>query len=193
VRVSPLPDELRWDVEPASWVLDAGALTVTAGPRTDLFVSPGGAPPVLNASRLLTRLEGDFVCGARVRVDFASMFDAGVLLLWRDEGHWAKLCLEYSPRCVPTIVSVVTQGASDDANSFPVDGSETWLRIARLGQAFAFHASTDGMDWELIRHFRLDADQVGFLAQSPTGDGCTVTFDRIFHAGERLGDLRSGV
>jgi len=73
-----------------------------------------------------------------------------------------------------------------------VDGAEAWLRIARLGRAVAFHASTDGTVWQLIRYFELTAGRVGFLAQSPTGEGCTVTFDRIFHAAERLADLRSG-
>jgi uncharacterized protein len=195
VRVASLPGELRWDVEPVSWAVDDGALTVTAGPKTDLFADPRGAPPTLGAPRLLTGLEGDFLFGARVRVEFASTFDAGVLLLWRDDANWAKLCFEYSPQAVPTIVSVVTRGISDDANSFPVAGAEIWLRIARLGPAFAFHASTDGVYWQLIRHFGLEADhqvEVGFLAQAPTGDGCTVTFDRIFHVPERLADLRSG-
>jgi regulation of enolase protein 1 (concanavalin A-like superfamily) len=192
VRIAPLPGELSYDVEPVAWALDGGALTLTAGPRTDLFVDPGGAPAVLNAPRLLTGLEGDFLFGARVRVEFAGTYDAGVLLLWRDDAHWAKLCFERSPQAVPTIVSVVTRGASDDANAFTVDGAEAWLRIARLGRAVAFHASTDGTVWQLIRYFELTAGRVGFLAQSPTGEGCTVTFDRIFHAAERLADLRSG-
>ena len=34
------------------------------------------------------------------------------------------------------------------------------MRIARLGQAFAFHASTDGQYWQFIRHFALDAPPV---------------------------------
>ncbi|WP_208867453.1 DUF1349 domain-containing protein [Streptomyces himastatinicus] len=34
---------------------------------------------------------GDFQLSARVSVGFSSTFDAGVLLLWIDERHWAKL------------------------------------------------------------------------------------------------------
>jgi regulation of enolase protein 1 (concanavalin A-like superfamily) len=93
------------------------------------------------------------------------------------------------------IVSVVTHGASDDANGFVVDGTQVWLRVSRLGPAFAFHASTDGAAWHLIRHFPLDVGpqaSLGFLAQSPTGAGCTVTFDDIRVAPVRLSDLRSG-
>ena len=168
-------------------------LTLTAGPRTDLFRDPGGTEPVLNAPKELWRVDGDFVLGARVRVELAATYDAGVLLAWADDERWAKLCLERSPQGVPTIVSVVTRGVSDDANGFAVDAGESWLRLSRLGPALAFHASTDGAYWQLVRYFELDAGEVGFLAQSPTGEGCTATFDRIFLRAEWLADLRSGV
>ena len=62
----------------------------------------------------------------------------------RATSSWAKLCFEYSPQREPMVVSVVTRGLSDDCNSFVVDGATVWLRIARVGSAFAFHASTDG-------------------------------------------------
>ena len=117
-------------------------------------------------------------------VDFAARFDAGALLLYVDDGSWAKLCFEYAPLKVPTVVSVVTRGLSDDCNSYPVEGNSTWLRIARRGGAFAFHSSTDGESWQLVRHFALAPAAeiaVGFLAQSPEGEGCTATFDSIRH------------
>jgi hypothetical protein len=48
----------------------------------------------------------------------------------------------------------------------------------------------------MIRFFRLHddstRDRIGFEAQSPTGEGCAVTFDRIRFAPERLADLRDG-
>lgn len=58
----------------------------------------------------------------------------------------------------------------------------------------AFHASTDGRTWQLIRVFGLGdtAPEVGFEAQSPTGDGCTVTFEEIRHHPGLLADLRDG-
>jgi hypothetical protein len=116
-------------------------------------------------------------------------------MLHADDRRWAKLCLEYSPQEEPTIVSVVTSGSSDDANAFVVPGDQAWLRIARLGPAFAFHASRDGRRWQLVRYFRLDGGdepRVGFEAQSPLGDGCVVTFDEIRFEAGRLTDLRGG-
>jgi uncharacterized protein len=172
------------------------SLSMTAGPATDLFVDPQGGPPKLNAPRLLARPAGDYQLSARVTVDFAATFDAGVLVLYAHDGAWAKLCFERSPQGEPTVVSVVTRGVSDDANAFVVEGSRVHLRVSRLGPAHALHASPDGLDWRFVRHFSLepaDALAVGFLAQSPTGAGCAVRFDHIVYLPERLTDLRTGI
>jgi uncharacterized protein len=193
VRIPAVTAAFRWDAAPERWSLDGGALTIVAGGVTDLFVDPQGAAPRLNAPRLLGRIDGDFQLSARVTVDFRSTFDAGVLLLWAAERAWAKLCFERSPDGRPLVVSVVTRDVSDDANGFAVDTDHVWLRVSRLMPSFAFHASTDGRRWDLVRHFALDGDpDVGFLTQSPTGGGCAATFDEIDLSNERLADLRSG-
>jgi regulation of enolase protein 1 (concanavalin A-like superfamily) len=193
---STTPSPLAWEPEPVEWRADQGSLAVETGPETDLFVNPGDGRETLNAPRLLGRVEGDFMLSARVSVAFRSTFDAGVLLLWSSARSWAKLCFELSPQGEPMVVSVVTRGASDDCNSFVVDDGDVRLRIARLGSAYAFHASTDGAVWRLVRHFALEPDvepRVGFLAQSPLGAGCSVRFDQISFTPDRLDDLRSGV
>jgi regulation of enolase protein 1 (concanavalin A-like superfamily) len=196
ITIAPLPMALRWQARPARWnIADDSVLTLAAGARTDLFIDPQGAAEMLNAPSLVGDTTGDFLFSARVTVDFAATFDAGVLLLYAHDRAWAKLCFEYSPQRQPMVVSVVTRGVSDDCNSFVVDGNRIWLRIARLGRAYAFHASTDGTYWQFVRHFALDAADTiaaGFLAQSPTGDGCAATFESIRFAPASLGDLRSG-
>src|SRR5437764_9627418 len=103
-------------------------------------------------------------------------------MLWKDDRTWAKLCFEYSPQGEPMVVSVVTRGVSDDCNSVVVKGDAVWLRIARIGKAYAFHASMDGSSWSFVRHFALGSDEdpeVGLEAQSPVGEGCTVRFPEI--------------
>jgi uncharacterized protein len=169
-------------------------LTLEAGPRTDLFRDPQGADPQLGATReLVDTPAGDWTLSARVQADLRSTFDAGALILWADEHTWAKLAFERSPQGQGMIVSVVTRGLSDDCNSTVVDGDAVWLRIARVGEAFAFHASADGERWDFVRHFALDGDpQPGFLAQSPTGEGLVATFSDIRLERIRLRDLRSG-
>ena len=197
VTIDAVPLALRWLAKPRGWSgPDGASLQVTAGPRTDWFADPQlSAEPTLNAPALVGDASGDFLLSARVTVDFADTYDAGVLVLYASDTSWAKLCFEYSPQREPMVVSVVTRGVSDDCNSFVVEGTSVWLRIARVGPAFAFHASTDGGTWRFIRHFALEGGaepSVGFAAQSPKGEGCAVTFDRIAYEAVRLGDLRSG-
>ena len=198
-----------------SWRVDeaTGTVTVAAQAHTDIFIDPGdgsanggpdlgtgmslNAESMLNAATLLgVPPDGDFQFSARVTVDFASTFDAGVLLLWLDERRWAKLCFEFSPAGEPMIVSVVCRGVSDDANAFVVPGRSVWLRVSRIDRVYAYHASLDGKAWQMVRVFALadetSGDRIGFEAQSPTGDGCSVTFDQIRFLPERLADLRDG-
>jgi uncharacterized protein len=196
ITLAPLPFALRWRSTPRDWSHANGVLTVEAGAATDWFVDPAGrSAPIVNAPALLGEVTGEFMFSARVEVDFAATFDAGVLVVHADDESWAKLCLERSPDGEAMLVSVVTRGASDDCNSTVVDGNAAWLRISRLGLAFAFHASADGASWSLVRHFALPAAEtlaVGFLAQSPLGDGCRARFDSIVFEPRRLSDLRSG-
>jgi len=187
----------RWNIEG-----DPARVMVLAGAHTDLFVDPRAstqfdAKTFLNAATLLgTPPDGDFQFSALVRVAFAATFDAGVLLVWFDEHHWAKLCLEYSPEREPMVVSVVNRGVADDANAFVVPGESIWLRVSRVDSVYAFHASDDGEKWRLVRAFVLDAPgatlRVGFEAQSPTGAGCAVSFNDIQFDRVGLADLRDG-
>jgi len=194
-----LPFDLAWEVDPDDWELSpTGALSITAGPRTDLFIDPAFQDPVkptVNAPRAMGRGEGDFQFAVRVEVHHAATFDAGVVLAWVDADHWGKLCFEYSPLGEPMIVSVVTNGVSDDCNSFVVYGSVVWLRLSRSGGTFAFHASLDGTRWQMIRYFTLPAGPsvlIGLEAQAPTGDRCTATFSDFRYVPAPLANLRDG-
>jgi regulation of enolase protein 1 (concanavalin A-like superfamily) len=195
----PFPLEPAGSPPPGCRVVH-GVLTLTAAAGTGLFIDPSGSAleHFPDAGRFAgLPPAGDFTLAAQVSVEFASMYDAGVLLLHARERHWAKLCFEYSPQLLPTAVTVVTRGTSDDCNSFEVDGNSLWLRITRSGAAWAFHASADGTWWRLLRYFALGGDaaelvRVGFLAQSPTGQGCAATFDHITFRPGAPENLRDG-
>lgn len=178
-------------------VVSDGALILTSGAKSDLFIDPAGEEGARPDVGRLTGLPGDrdFMLAARVTVRFGSVFDAGVLLLYLSERRWAKLCYELSPQRTATAVTVVTHGTSDDSNSFETAGGPLWLRITRSGRAWAFHASENGTWWRLLRYFTLgeaSGARVGFLAQSPTGPGCTAVFDEIAYKPGGPADLRDG-
>jgi regulation of enolase protein 1 (concanavalin A-like superfamily) len=193
--VAGLPGPIEWQNSPVDWKTDkAGNLTITAGKSTDWFVSPIDGARRENSPRLLFQPADDFVLSARATVDFRSQWDAGVLVLYVNDNTWAKLCLEMTVEKHPAIVSVVTQGLSDDNNSIAVPGNSVYLRIAKAGQAIFFYASEDGRDWKIIRAFSFGPGakvRVGFSSQSPVGDGCTTVFDQIGYLAKRV-DLWTG-
>ncbi len=190
-----LPAPAQWTHSPTTAFLEGDTLTIGAGPQTDLFTDPQGAPRKDDAPRLLFAPDAHFTLSAHVGVNFASTFDAGVLLLWVDAAHWAKLCFEFSPQGEPMVVSVVTNGLSDDCNSVALARRDIFLRITRLNPAFAFHYSEDGVVWRLVRYFTLRQEEglaVGFSSQSPTGEGCRATFGSVRYTPEAVTELRSG-
>lgn len=182
-RLAELPQPLEWQHAPLSWQSGGPAtLSLTAGPHTNWFQSPTGDGGDDNSPRLLFQPVGDFVLSARLDVDFEKQWDAGALVLYLDPTHWAKLCFEYSIEGKPTIVSVVTQGLSDDNNSFPLASHTAYLKIAKSGQAIFFYASADGQHWSIVRSFsfgKWTAPKAGFSAQSPVGLETHVRFSQI--------------
>lgn len=195
INISNLPHSLHWLNQPESWDLSPeGQLTITSPAKTDWFIDPQGAVNVSNAPVLLFLTSGPCLLSAQVTANHVSTYDAGVLMVYESPLAWAKFCLELSPQGLPTVVSVVTKGVSDDCNAFAVNGP-VYMRVSRLEQAYAFHVSQDGNKWNLIRYFRLEDNknaQMGFLAQSPTGSGCTVSFGDIRFEERLLADIRSG-
>lgn len=199
VTLPSLPQPLRWLVpSPSFRVSTAGTLRMTAGPRTDWFIDPGGGVAQRDAPALVMAAQGPWQLQATVSAEHRATFDAGVLFVHVDDERWAKLCLERSPQDQVMIVSVVTRGRSDDCNSIPVARRRVRLRISALQRAFAFHWSPDGETWHLVRSFWLGDEaphvaSVGFIAQSPMGEGCDAEFRDIRFTSTLLDDLRSGL
>lgn len=196
-RIPGLP-ELAWTSTTGTAAYDAesGALTLTSEATVDWSNSSLGGPQELGATALAFEAPARFTLEARIAVvNERSTFDAGALVLWVDGDHWAKLCFEQSPQGQAMVVSVVTNTWSDDVNSTPVAADSVWMRISRVGEAWAFHSSADGASWDFVRIFRLHTDapvRVGFLSQAPVGPPCVARFDEIVLGATPPDDLRDG-
>jgi len=105
------------------------------------------------------------------------------------------LSFELSPEKQTTMVTVVTQGFSDDCNSVPITGDTVYLQIARTGSTYVFYYATDGENWRIVRTFRLEATapvSVGFEAQSPAGTGATAIFSDVHHTPKKISNIYTG-
>ena len=194
----PFLPPLSWTGDPGIATIDAesGSIELTAAAGVDWSNDALGGEGQHRATALVFEAPAQFALSARVTIDHErTTFDAGALVIWADADHWAKLCFEYSPQGERMIVSVVTNGYSDDCNSSVVAADSAYLRVTRTGSGWVFHDSTDGDSWRFVRLFRLDTDapvSVGFLAQAPFGDRCVATFDHIALSEQIAGDFRDG-
>ncbi len=197
ISIASLPNPLRWHGVPQNWSLEPdNKLSISAGKQTDWFLDPGGSVNVLNAPALFAEVRQPCMLKALVTSNASATFDAAVLAVYQADDQWAKLCFERSPQAELTIVSVVTKGTSDDYNSLPINGNSVYLRLSVLDKAYAFHYSVDDKTWNLVRYFTLGERQkveIGFLSQSPIGDGCTSSFSQIAFVPQKLSDIRSGL
>lgn len=169
---------LQWEHAPERWEpLPEGGIRVTVPAKADYFRDPTGSHVNDNAPFLWQTVAGDFVMRGLVRPSFNSTYDSGVLMVRADPEHWAKVCFEKTDFGTTAVVSVVTDGLSDDANGADLTVSQVWLQIVRSGNVFALHYSPDGENWRMVRIFRLDMPaeiRAGIVAQCPAGPGTTV-------------------
>ena len=67
--------------------------------------------------------------------------------------------------------------------------------MCRVGNDFAFHYSTDGENFYMMRYFNLPADltmKVGLLAQSPLGDGGKLIYENLSVEKKTVKNIRRG-
>jgi uncharacterized protein len=188
-----LSNTLQWMHEPATWRCSASGLYIEPDGRTDVF-RKYGCPPKDSACFLWTEASGDFSLTAHLAVESIAFGDAGAIAIRRDERMWAKLCIERSPAGELSIVSVVTNEWSDDANNELLPSPEAWLRITRVGNLVGMHYRRAGA-WRFVRAFGLEWPpllRVGVQAQAPLQEGCKVVCSELELSRTVVGDFRSG-
>ncbi len=186
---------LTWLDEPEAWRFDRGSLYVDPPTDTDLFRAPDGSHNRDNAPFLHTTIAGDFTVVVRLGARLFGFGDAGAITVRTSETKWAKICLERSPIGDVSIVTVVTDGVSDDSNGELLVHPECYLRVTRWGDTYGMHHSVDGKTWRFSRTFTRDfGDEVmvGISAQAPFTEGCAVEFLSFDLANSAVQDFRSG-
>jgi regulation of enolase protein 1 (concanavalin A-like superfamily) len=191
LRMGPIPHLLFWENTPQKFSMHKDTLVITAGGKTDMFRDPNVTYNTDNAPKLMFNPDEDFVLTASIEHVFASKWDGGAIVIRQDSLNWIKFCFEKDYTGVRRVVSVVTKNISDDCNSMEVPKNKVFYKVARAGNVITLYCSANGKKWLLVRHLQFDADkslQVGFLAQSPTGESCTVRFTNITYKAKKIAD-----
>jgi regulation of enolase protein 1 (concanavalin A-like superfamily) len=186
--------DFKWDFK-SEIAANEQSLNIKALPHSDYFVNPADGKMSMNAPYYHVEINNDFTFRAKVTNSFKSVYDAGALMVMSDKTCWVKLCFELTDLGTHSVVSVVTNGVSDDANGVDINGNSVYLQIAKKGNLFALHYSLDGKEYKMVRYFALpvkDNFKIGFVAQSPMGEGGDCIFEDIQLNYAAPEDLRKG-
>ena len=189
-----LNDKLKWINEPERWSFGEEGLDIVPRGKTDFF-RPYDGTAFDNACLLYTEVAGDFTAVASATATLADFGDAAALTVRSDPSHWFKICIERSPIGEIAIVSVVTNGWSDDSNGELIDSPVAKLRISRKGNAFGMNYSIGENPWRFVRAFSFELPetvQVGVHAQAPFQAGCSAVIRSFTLSDTPIDDLRSG-
>lgn len=191
IKVPAISKVLFWKNRPKEVRIDQSTIEITAGEKTDMFRDPNVTYNTDNAPKLLFEADSNFILSAFIQHRFASKWDGGALVLKQDSLRWVKFCFEKDYTGARRVVSVVTNGISDDCNSVKIRRKKVYFKIAKADNVITLYYSTVGKEWFLVRHFTFDANanlKVGFLAQSPTGTACKVKFSDIQYSTRKIED-----
>ncbi len=195
LKIQSIPFKLFWENTPVKYSIKNNSLTIVAGAKTDMFRDPNVTYNTDNAPKLMFTPDSNFVLTASIDQGFKNKWDGGAIVLKYDSLNWIKFCFEKDYTGRHRVVSVVTKGISDDCNSVEIKGDQVFYKVAKAGNVITLYYSTDNRNWFLIRHLQFELQEplhVGFLAQSPTGDRCSVIFSRITYRDKKIKDPYTG-
>ncbi len=174
-----------------------GRLTLSSAAKRDNFRDPDGKLSSNTAPMLLTEVDNTkpFTFSAKITPKFKSTYDAGALYVWVRDDLWFKFAMERDERGRTRIVTVRTNGTSDDNNHDVVTAKSVFMKISSDTKTVAFYYSLDNKQWQLVRLFKNEYPSklwLGVSSQSPTGDGNSTTFENVTLTQTSVSDFRMG-
>lgn len=195
IQLKGIPTPLHFRNTPVSFRQQQGSFTLVAGAKTDMFRDPNVTYNTDNAPKLLFQPDSDFVLTVAIEHKFSAKWDGGAVVLWADDHNWIKFCYERDYTGAKRVVTVVTRDISDDCNSAAFTANTIWYKIAKAGKVITLYCSQDGRHWLLVRHCQFEAPSgylLGFMAQSPTGQQCSVRFSNWKYEAKTIKDPYAG-
>jgi uncharacterized protein len=178
--------------------VEDGKLVFKSNAKCDNFNDPDGKLSNNTAPVLLSKVDNNkpFTFTAKVTPTFLETYDAGTMYVYLNEKYWLKFAFERDERMHTRIVTVRTIGTSDDNNHDVVDSASVYMKISSDVKTIGYYYSLDKKNWQLVRLFRNDYPAeiwVGISAQSPIGNGTSVSFEECSFTESSIKDFRMGI
>ena len=175
-------DVAKWLNRPATWSVEAGALTVVTDAKTDFWRETYYGYARDTGHALLVEQPSSFTAEIRVQGDYETLYDQAGLMVRIDDRRWVKTGVELTDGKL-VLSTVVTDGRSDwSVTDFAGDLRDIRLRATVDRASLRVQASVDGVRWPLLRLAPLppaDRYQVGPMAATPERAGFKALFSEF--------------
>jgi len=185
------------DAKSLATVVD-GKLELKSNAKCDNFNDPDGKLSNNTAPVLLSRIDNSkpFTFITKVTPTFLDTYDAGTMYIYLNKTWWFKFAFERDERKRTRVVTVRTIETSDDNNHDTIDSASVYMKISSDTKTIGFYYSLDKNNWQLVRLFHNDYPAelwAGLSAQSPIGNGTSVTFEECSMTQSSIKDFRMGI
>ncbi|RGN33271.1 DUF1349 domain-containing protein [Bacteroides oleiciplenus] len=177
-----------------------GVLEFRCGAKKDFFCDPNDGKLSNNtAPLLLAKVDNTqpFTITAKVTPGFTATgtYNAADLFVFSNDTLWQKFAFEQDERGRNRIVTVRTNGTSDDNNHEEVTAASVYLKISSDSRTIASYYSLDKKEWQLVRLYKNYYPKelwVGLCNQCPMEDGSISLFEDVTLEQNSVEDFRSG-
>lgn len=181
-------------------LLADGALEFRCAEGLDFFCDPNEGKLSNNTLPVLlipTDNTKPFTLTAKVTPEFTAegLYNAADLFVYVNDTLWQKLAFEQDEYGNHRIVSVRTQGTSDDSNHDKIDAPSVYMKISSDTRTIASYYSLDKKEWHMVRLYRNyypDLIYLGISSQCPQRGGCTSRIEEVTLSHDNVGDFRMG-
>lgn len=179
--------------------LSSGILEFKVGAKKDYFSDPDGKLSNNTAPIILTEIDNTkpFTFTSKVSPEFtkSGLYNAGVLYIYANESLYQKHCFEQDERGFHRVVTVRTDGTSDDSNHDVINQGFVYLKISSDTKTVASYYSLDNKNWQMVRLYKNNYPQkiwLGLSTQCPVDSGAVSYFDETKLEFKSVSDFRLG-
>ena len=178
--------------------INQNKIEINSGPKSDFFNDPNEKDKYSNAPMLLTSIDNTkpFTFIANVSPEVSETYDAGTVYVFVNNDKWLKFAFEMDERKLTRMVTVRTNGTSDDNNHDVISEKNVFMKISSNVESIGYYYSTDGENWQLVRVYKNDFPSkiyIGISSQSPMGNGTKTTFENLSLSNVAIKDFRKGI